>query len=196
MARPVKEGLDYFPIDTNFLRDRKIRKIKRACGAATVEVLMHLFCDIYGNHGYYVEWDDDYLFDVADSIGTKDGTVQEIVNKALQVDLFSKELFDQYQILTSKAIQNQYILSTDKRKQVKLDKKYLLTENVNRSNIVVIVDDNAVNDVNNSVYEGSNTQTKVNQSKPNNTKLNNKDLNLANASAHEPPVNIPLIKIT
>ena len=27
MARPLKQGLDYFPLDTDFLSDRKVRKI-------------------------------------------------------------------------------------------------------------------------------------------------------------------------
>ena len=27
MARPLKQGLDYFPLDTDFLSDSKVRKI-------------------------------------------------------------------------------------------------------------------------------------------------------------------------
>jgi hypothetical protein len=196
VARPIKSGLDYFPTDTDFLRDRKIRKIKRACGAFTIEVLMHLFCDIYGNRGYYVEWDDDYLFDVADAVGTKNGTVEEIVKKSVQVDLFDKDLFENERIITSESIQDQYVLSTDKRKEVHFEKKYLLTKNINRTNIYINDGSNAVNDVNNSVGASSNEQSKVNQTKSNQTKPSN-DINLANAHAHAPArIDIPLIKLT
>lgn len=32
MARTIKTGLDYFPLDVNFLQDRKIRRIIRKHG--------------------------------------------------------------------------------------------------------------------------------------------------------------------
>jgi len=38
MARPLKQGIDYFPLSVDFLRDIKVRKIKRACGPYTVEI--------------------------------------------------------------------------------------------------------------------------------------------------------------
>ena len=30
MARPIKQGLDYYPLDVGFLQDVKIRRIMRA----------------------------------------------------------------------------------------------------------------------------------------------------------------------
>ncbi|MDB8996972.1 DUF4373 domain-containing protein [Parabacteroides distasonis] len=33
MARPIKKGLDYFPLDTDLLSNRKIRQIKRKYGS-------------------------------------------------------------------------------------------------------------------------------------------------------------------
>nr|DAK80447.1 MAG TPA: protein of unknown function (DUF4373) [Caudoviricetes sp.] len=31
MARPTKKGLDYFPLDVDFLSDLKVRRIIKAC---------------------------------------------------------------------------------------------------------------------------------------------------------------------
>jgi DNA replication protein DnaD len=95
---------------------------------------------------------------VADEVGTKEGTVEELVRKAVQVKFFDKDIFDKYSVLTSKGIQNRYILATKERKKVELEFKYLLTNEVNRSNI-------SINGRNNSVNQGNNQQSKVKESK-------------------------------
>lgn len=158
MARPTKKGLDYFPLDVDFLSDLKVRRIIKACGKEAVHILVALLANIYRDEGYYVLWDDDLAFLVADEVGTKEGTVEEMVRKAVQVKFFDKDIFDKYSVLTSKGIQNRYILATKERKKVELEFKYLLTNEVNRSNI-------SINGRNNSVNQGNNQQSKVKESK-------------------------------
>ncbi|WP_430616308.1 hypothetical protein IGI71_001591 [Enterococcus sp. DIV1279b] len=158
MARPTKKGLDYFPLDVDFLSDLKVRRIIKACGKEAVHILVALLANIYRDEGYYVLWDDDLAFLVADEVGTKEGTVEELVRKAVQVKFFDKDIFDKYSVLTSKGIQNRYILATKERKKVELEFKYLLTNEVNRSNI-------SINGRNNSDNQGNNQQSKVKESK-------------------------------
>lgn len=158
MARPTKKGLDYFPLDVDFLSDLKVRRIIKACGKEAVHILVALLANIYRDEGYYVLWDDDLAFLVADEVGTKEGTVEELVRKAVQVKFFDKDIFDKYSVLTSKGIQNRYILATKERKKVELEFKYLLTNEVNRSNI-------SINGRNNSVNQGNSQQSKVKESK-------------------------------
>lgn len=158
MARPTKKGLDYFPLDVDFLSDLKVRRIIKACGKEAVHILVALLANIYRDEGYYVLWDDDLAFLVADEVGTKEGTVEELVKKAVQVKFFDKDIFDKYSVLTSKGIQNRYILATKERKKVELEYKYLLTNEVNRSNI-------SINGRNNSVNQGNNQQSKEKKSK-------------------------------
>lgn len=158
MARPTKKGLDYFPLDVDFLSDLKVRRIIKACGKEAVHILVALLANIYRDEGYYVLWDDDLAFLVADEVGTKEGTVEELVKKAVQVKFFDKDIFDKYSVLTSKGIQNRYILATKERKKVELEFKYLLTNEVNRSNI-------SINGRNNSVNQGNNQQSKEKESK-------------------------------
>lgn len=158
MARPTKKGLDYFPLDVDFLSDLKVRRIIKACGKEAVHILVALLGNIYRDEGYCVLWDDDLAFLVADEVGTKEGTVEELVRKAVQVKFFDKDIFDKYSVLTSKGIQNRYILATKERKKVELEFKYLLTNEVNRSNI-------SINGRNNSVNQGNNQQSKVKESK-------------------------------
>nr|DAD95842.1 MAG TPA: replisome organizer [Siphoviridae sp. ct1is2] len=158
MARPTKKGLDYFPLDVDFLSDLKVRRIIKACGKEAVHILVALLANIYRDEGYYVLWDDDLAFLVADEVGTKEGTVEELVKKAVQVKFFDKDIFDKYSVLTSKGIQSRYILATKERKKVELEYKYLLTNEVNRSNI-------SINGRNNSVNQGNNQQSKEKESK-------------------------------
>lgn len=158
MARPTKKGLDYFPLDVDFLSDLKVRRIIKACGKEAVHILVALLANIYRDEGYYVLWDDDLAFLVADEVGTKEGTVKELVKKAVQVKFFDKDIFDKYSVLTSKGIQSRYILATKERKKVELEYKYLLTNEVNRSNI-------SINGRNNSVNQGNNQQSKEKESK-------------------------------
>jgi DNA replication protein DnaD len=158
VARPTKKGLDYFPLDVDFLSDLKVRRIIKACGKEAVHILVALLANIYRDEGYYVLWDDDLAFLVADEVGTKEGTVEELVKKAVQVKFFDKDIFDKYSVLTSKGIQSRYILATKERKKVELEYKYLLTNEVNRSNI-------SINGRNNSVNQGNNQQSKEKKSK-------------------------------
>lgn len=163
MARPTKKGLDYFPLDVDFLSDLKVRRIIKACGKEAVHILLALLANVYRDEGYYVLWDEDLAFLVADEVGAKEGTVEELVKKAVQVKFFDKDIFDKYSVLTSKGIQNRYILATKERKKVELEFKYLLTNEVNRSNI-------SINGRNNSVNQGNNQQSKVKESKEKETK--------------------------
>lgn len=158
MARPTKKGLDYFPLDVDFLSDLKVRRIIKACGKEAVHILLALLANVYRDEGYYVLWDEDLAFLVADEVGAKEGTVEELVKKAVQVKFFDKDIFDKYSVLTSKGIQNRYILATKERKKVELEFKYLLTNEVNRSNI-------SINGRNNSVNQGNNQKSKVKESK-------------------------------
>ncbi|MDC0826078.1 Lin1244/Lin1753 domain-containing protein [Lactococcus petauri] len=168
MARPLKQGLDYFPLDVNFLKDIKVRKIKRACGPATVEVLLCLLGNIYRDTGYYFGWDEDTMFLVADEVGAKEGLVEEIVNKAVQVGFFDKDKFEKYKILTSKGIQNRYREAAKKRKEIVISDIYLVNDEFTEKK----PSNNSDNEHNNSVNSYDNQQSKVKKSKVNKSKEN------------------------
>lgn len=155
MARPLKDGIDYFPLDVNFLKDLKIRKILIACGPQSIAVLISLLCNIYQDEGYYIGWDEDVRFLIADDVGVKESLVHEVVNRAVGVDFFDQELFKKYNILTSIGIQKRYLEATSRRKKIKIKKSFNL---VNVSNNLVNVDNNLVN-------VDKSTQSKVKESK-------------------------------
>lgn len=134
MARPTKQGIDYFPMDVNFFSDIKIRKILRACGSQSASVLTCLLCNIYRTNGYYIVWDKDMSFVIADEVGVTEGAVNEVVIKAIQVEFFSGELYEKYNILTSSGIQRRYLIATYQRKDRQLNNDYLVYHTNNSIN--------------------------------------------------------------
>ena len=128
MARPIKQGIDYFSFDVDFFSDIKVRKIIRGCGPNSTSVLICLLCNIYKTNGYYIGWDKDLPFVIADLLGVSEGVVDEVKNKAIQVGFFNKDLYDKYQILTSEGIQKRFLSATSKRKEINLKDEYLVID--------------------------------------------------------------------
>lgn len=157
MARMPKIGLDFFGLDVNFLSHIKVRRIVRACGLKSVPVLIQLLSNIYKYKGYYIKWNEDECFAIADDIGIAERAVQEIVNKSLQVGLFNSEMFDNYGILTSKRIQDQYFSAASKRKSVDYDARFALISLKNVKNVINV-------DIN-RIDSTMNPQSKVKESK-------------------------------
>lgn len=128
MARPLKQGLDYFPLDVDFLQDTKVRKIVKAQGAKSIPVLICLLSNIYRTDGYYLRWDGDMPFLIAEESGAEEGVVTEVLSKAQQVDFFDAEIFEAYRVLTSRGIQKRYFLAIKaaKRKEISVVENFLL----------------------------------------------------------------------
>lgn len=163
MARPLKTGIDYYPVDVDFLKNLKVRKIMMACGAGSVAVLICLLGSIYGDEGYYMWWDEDVRFLVADEVGAKESLVHEVVMKALSVGFFDQGLFDKFQILSSVGIQSRYFEATSRRQNRTLKTEYLLVDLANGNN-------NGVNVYNNSINDDRSTQSKEKKTKKNQIK--------------------------
>lgn len=121
MARISKPGLDYFPLDVNFLQDRKVRRISSRHHAAGIAALTSLLCLIYKEKGYYVVWNKDTLFDIAQEACCGEEEMQAIIDDCLSVGLFDTYIYKEYGVLTSQAIQEQYHkIITDSRRKYKL----------------------------------------------------------------------------
>ncbi|HGV8425653.1 TPA: DUF4373 domain-containing protein, partial [Enterococcus hirae] len=57
MARPTKEGLDYFPLDVDVFEDEKIEAIAGEFGLKGEIAVIKLLCAIY-KKGYFILWND------------------------------------------------------------------------------------------------------------------------------------------
>ncbi len=127
MARPLKSGLDYFPLDVDFLHDRKVRRIVRRNGCAGIAVIISLFCEIYRGKGYYVVWDEDLCFDISDQTECTADQVESIFQSCLEARLFDPDLYASQHILTSCALQQRYIkINQDCKRKRTIDPAYCL----------------------------------------------------------------------
>lgn len=159
MARPKKQGIDYFPLDVNFFSDVKIRKIARACGSQSTSILICLLCNIYKDNGYYILWDEDLPFVIADSVGVSEGAVKEVILKAIQVDFFDKDIYEKYKVLTSHGIQSRFKSAVYKREEIEYVVEYLVSDI-----------QNSISDGKNCVSDTESTQSKVKKRKVKNNK--------------------------
>ena len=174
MARPLKQGIDYFSLDVDFLKDLKVKKIVRGCGAIAPVILISLLSNIYRDYGYYVGWDKDMPFLVADEVGASEGAVDEVVRKATLVGFFDERLFEEYAILTSRGIQKRFLAAAYKRTRITLVADYCLID-VNEK---IFLNKNVVFDNRNIVFDSKNPVSDIGnpQSKVKNSKVKNKNL--------------------
>lgn len=118
MSRPILKGLRYFPFDSTFFDDLKIRKLIRRGGGDAISVYLALLCFIF-KEGYYLNFDEDLSFLVAEKTGLDESDVRDMIRKCVEVGLFDSSLFAS-KILTSVGIQKRYrqICSQSRRAMV------------------------------------------------------------------------------
>jgi len=159
MARPIKEGLDYFAFDIDFFHDQKIEFVSAKYGIEGEIIAIKLLCKIYRN-GYYLNWGDDECLLFSKKVGENISfeLVKNVIDELLKRDFFNQDLYKKFSILTSKGIQKRYFEAIKRRKDFAFYNEYCLLNGVNVYNNPVNVDINSQN-----VY--INSQSKVKESK-------------------------------
>ena len=162
MARPTAKGVEYFPLNVNFINDLKVRKLLLSCGAEAIAVLIYLLSTIYKDEGYYVEIHEDEIDLIALDVNVTPEFVLKVINKACEVRFFDVNLYNNFNILTSKGIQERYLKITERRKNsVVITQFNLINVDINSVN----VNNNSINVDNNPVIVYKSTQSKVKKRK-------------------------------
>lgn len=155
MARPYKNGVDYFPLDVQL--DEKFELLEAQFGIKAFAVIVKLYQKIYGGEGYYCEWNEDIALLFSQKNNVNYNVVSDILNAAVKRGIFDSKMFESYGILTSAGIQKQYLKIITKRKQIDIkDSYWLIPDTVNSVND----GNNGVNDGKNGVNDGNNAQSK------------------------------------
>lgn len=121
MARPILKGVDYFPLYVGFLNDLKVRKIMKTCGPKSIAILIYIFTAIYKDEGYFIEVDCDVIELISMDTMTEIEYVEQVINRACEVNLFSISIYKKHRILTSRGIQKQYLKITERRKNTNIN---------------------------------------------------------------------------
>ena len=137
MARPVKKGLDYFPLDV--VLGGGMEDINCEYGKLGEMVVISLWQRIYRS-SYYIEYNEKKLRLYAkefcgqlETLFGGDGSCgreifDAIVQLAAECGIFDRGLLEREGILTSKKIQEIYLEAKKKSKTVAIDEKFRLVE--------------------------------------------------------------------
>ena len=177
MARPLKDGANYFPKDIDFYTDDKVRLLRAEFGAKGMYMLDYLLCEIYKS-GYYIQWDDDKCALVSDGAGCgcTPEFVGEFVNGCIRRSFFNKGVFDMFGVLTSAGIQRRFIRMLNQRTKYTFIEEYFLLDIDDTDDVPegilnkltfkkIISNENSIINNENPVINTDNTQIKENQNK-------------------------------
>ena len=165
MARPIKTGLDYFPLDVDM--DEKIELIEAKHGLLGFGLVIKLFQKIYKN-GYFFNVTEDKILLAKKQLNVDINFINECINDSCRWDIFHEGLFEQYKILTSNGIQKRFIEATKRRTEISFIKEYMLVSDVEgfyKDGVIVNI---------NSINADSSTQSKGKKSKGKNKKSKKK----------------------
>ena len=160
MGRDQKDGLDYFPVDVLF--SDEVNLIRSEFNLAGVGLLVVLWQKIYGERGYYTKMDSDVMLMFAERYSVGVNFVKEVIQACLRRGIFNREMYDKYQILTSKGIQERYADGTARRTSKKIDGRYLL---ITAPKNWIIVDRNGISVDINAENVCRNPQSRVEESR-------------------------------
>lgn len=181
MARPFKQGLEYFALDVNM--SDEVELIEAVHGLVGFAVLIKLFQKIY-SEGYFIEWQEKDQILFSNRVSDDRNRVTSIVSDCIKWGIFNSDMYRQYGILTSRRIQEQYFTATYKRVKVTAIREYLIIDVDDRDHVSIIGVSDIRNGATTKVSDDSNgatsrvsvvqsTQSKVKQSKE---KVKDKDL--------------------
>jgi len=164
VARPLKQGLDYFPLDVDIDQDDKLQLIEALYGVKGFGIVIKLFMRIY-KEGFCYKWTETEQLLFSKRVNEDINLVTDVVNDCIKYSVFDEGMYNDHKVLTSKGIQKRYFEAVTRRKTVEADKNHLLInveEYVNVNRTVVNVD---INPKSVGVNTNIGTQSKVKERK-------------------------------
>lgn len=200
MSRPAKTGLDYYPMDVGFLRDKKVRLLRAEFGASSVVFVLYVLSKVYEGDGYYLKWDKDECLIAADELRESPAYIGEVLQGCLSRSLFDERVFQMFGVLTSAGIQRRYLRGCEKRDVIEIFQEYWLLNVDNKNDVPVGIRNkvafldisggkNLINSPGNPVNSPGNPQSKVKKSKVEESKVVVAANKLVSSGPiHEPPL--------
>lgn len=166
-GRPIKQELDFFPHPTN--NNDIVNALVQEFGANGYAVYYSL-CEKIFNNGYFYEINNSQIKLLCLKLKITEDEFYNILSLAIDLDLFDKEIYSNYNILTNEKLQNDFFYATKRRKQVILYDEFCLVNintlqeekdkereikriSINDNNNSINVDNNSINDNNNSIND-------------------------------------------
>jgi len=116
MARPTKQGIDYFPLDVQFDDNMELYLLEHeAIGLSVFVTTLQL---IYQNEGYYCKNGKDFHLLIKKRINVDTNKINDCINSLIDRGIFNAKLHKQYEILTSSGIQKRFFDAAKRKKTV------------------------------------------------------------------------------
>ena len=110
MSRIAERGLDYTYLDVNILTDRKIRRLRRLVDKHAPHIYIDLLCVIF-KEGYYIQWDEDAILDIADLTGYEEDYISKVVNACFDTGFSRPEQAYTNLLASSSVFSSTYMVS-------------------------------------------------------------------------------------
>ena len=163
-GRPIKQELDFFPHPTN--NNDIVNALVQEFGANGYAVYYSL-CEKIFNNGYFYEINNSQIKLLCLKLKITENEFYNILSLAIDLDLFDKEIYSNYNILTNEKLQNDFFYATKRRKQVILYDEFCLVDintlqeekDKEREIKRISINDNinSINDNNNSINDNNNS---------------------------------------
>lgn len=132
MARPVKDGVEYFPFDVDFFEDDKVRYLRQKHKAKGMYMLLYMLCEIYKKNGYYTTWNSEKAELMADGMRCADTvSLARLVEDALECGFFDKHMARTHEVLTSAGIQRRFVKAAINRDTIYMISEFFLLDSYN-----------------------------------------------------------------
>jgi hypothetical protein len=170
MARPIKEGLDYFPLDIDIDQDDKLVVPIGKYGMQGFGIIIRIMSEIYKNC-YFYPWTEKEQYAVSLKVNVDINLVNEIINECAKWGFFNQKLLLEHRVLTSRGFQRRYIDAAQRRKSITLIDIFVLVDLAEESEKVTIV----IEDVNGNRVNVYIKPVKVNAMHTENTQSKGKE---------------------
>lgn len=133
MAKRSENGIEYFPINADIVSNPKIKLVVAEFGVKSWAVLLPLYCKIYREKGYWIDWfdEDSKLLFAQDECKVEKQFVNEFVTGCIRRSLFNKRVFEMFGVLTSDRIQENYLEAKKRNKEISFISEFAVKDDKN-----------------------------------------------------------------
>ena len=154
----MAEGIPFVPLECQL--NEKFQYIEAEFGLKGFAIVVKLFQRIYGQHGYYCEWNERVAGVFATMTGAGASVVQEVVEASVRERIFDGEMLERYGILTSRGIQRRFAEVARRRKVIFSHPEYVLPCTAQISEIEDFSATSKVNEIKENIIEVEATEVK------------------------------------
>ena len=126
----MKDGIEFYPFPTVY--NDALAMIVAEFGMIGLGAYALICSKLFRNNGYYMDANEDSLILIKREVGLmiNDDTVEKIISSCIKRDIFDKEKYEKYKILTSAKVQKDYLVAVRRRKRLEFIGNYIVEKSV------------------------------------------------------------------